>query len=67
MADSDILSTRMRNIIATVMPKIAATVAQKTSTSHSVVDLATAENWLVRDELLAIFKEAIARDLIPEV
>ncbi|CAD6585424.1 MAG: hypothetical protein ASARMPREDX12_001996 [Alectoria sarmentosa] len=27
---------------------------------------ATAENWVVRDELVAIYKEAIARDLSPE-
>lgn len=61
------LSSRMSSIIATVMPKIAITVAERNSTDHPRIDLATVENWVVRDELVAIYKEAIARELSPEV
>ncbi len=57
-------------MIASVMPKISATVAQRTTTGAAAaapIDLATAENWLVREEILGIYREALARDLGKEV
>ena len=61
------LSARMSSIIAAVLPKIAVTVSERTSTGSPKIDLATAENWLVRDELVAIYKEAIGCALNREV
>ena len=63
MIDSTGVSTRMSTVIAAVMPKIAVTVANKTSTATPNIDLATAENWLVRDELITLFMEAVAKNL----
>lgn len=63
MIDSNGVSTRMSTVIAAVMPKIAVTVANRTSTATPRIDLATAENWLVRDELVTLFMEAVAKDL----
>lgn len=67
MADPNGLSSRMSATIATVLPKIAVTVAERSHARASKIDLATAENWLVRHELVAIYKEAIARDFNREV
>ena len=63
MVDSNGVSARMSAIIAAVMPKIAVTVANITSTATPKIDLATAENWLVRDELVTLFMEAVAKNL----
>ena len=61
------LSSRMESIIATVLPRIAVTVAERSSAGRPKIDLSTAENWLVRRELLGIFKEAFAQDVNVEV
>ena len=67
MATPGGLSSRMSNVIASMLPKIAVTVSERSSTGPPKIDLATAENWLVRRELIAILKEAVARNLDPEV
>ncbi|UKZ45834.1 hypothetical protein TrVGV298_000027 [Trichoderma virens] len=41
------------------MPKIRAAVADRTQVDHPNIDLSTAENWLLRAELIDICKEAI--------
>ena len=61
------LPSRMRGIIATIIPKIAVTFAERNSADPPKVDFATAANWRVRDEVVAIYNEAVARDLYPEV
>lgn len=61
------LSSRMSNVIASVLPKIATTVGERSSKGPAKIDLATAENWLARRELIDIYKQAIAQDLDPQV
>lgn len=67
MANLDGLSSRMSNIIASVLPKIAVTISERSSNGPAKIDLATAENWLARRELIDIYKQAIAQDLDPQV
>ena len=57
----------MTGIVAAVLPRIAVTVAERSSAQLPKIDLATAENWLVRDELVGIYKEAFARDVTEDV
>lgn len=67
MTNPDGLSSRMTNIIAAVLPQIAVTVAERSSSGPPKIDLATAENWLVRRELVSIYKEAFATEANVEV
>ncbi|KAF1362624.1 PLP-dependent transferase [Lizonia empirigonia] len=56
------LSDRMRSTVESIMPKIATQVAQRSS-SNPPIDFSTAENWLIRSELVEFFKDTLARDL----
>jgi hypothetical protein len=67
MADVKHLSTRMHNSVASMLPQIAATVAERTSKSPPKIDLATAENWLLRPELLELCKDAFVAKLTASV
>lgn len=67
MADLEGLSARMSDNIVNILPKIAATITERTATGLVKIDLSTAENWLLRPELLALCKDAISRHLRPEV
>lgn len=57
----------MSSNIAAILPKIAATIAERTSTGPTKIDLSTAENWLLRPELLVLCKDAISRNLTTDV
>ena len=65
----------MSQITSTILPTISATIAERTSNdadadadaSTKKIDLATAENWLLRPELVALCKEAFVRNLNDEV
>lgn len=62
------LSDRGRSNVDNFMPKIAAVVAQKTEQrSAPIVDLSTAENWLMREELVALFKTTLFEHLCNDV
>ena len=61
--DSNVVSARISTIIAAVMLKIAITVANRTSTATFNIDLAIAKNWLIRDELIILFIETVAKNL----
>ena len=50
------LSMRMAHTVEGLLPGIDATVKNRAST---LIDLATAENWLIRDELVAQYKAGI--------
>jgi hypothetical protein len=67
MADVSGLSTRMRSSVAALLPKIAASIAERTSIGPAKIDLATAENWLLRPELITLCNDAIAQKLTEEV
>ena len=57
------LSARMKQTIEGLLPRIAA-VKDRSST---LIDLATAENWLIREELGSIYKAAIQNGLSSKV
>ncbi|KAK7530980.1 pyridoxal phosphate-dependent transferase [Phyllosticta citribraziliensis] len=59
------LSERMRGTVESVMPKIATQVAQRSS-SNPPIDFSTAENWLIRPELVEFFKDAIGKRLVKQ-
>ncbi|KAK4086358.1 hypothetical protein Purlil1_9204 [Purpureocillium lilacinum] len=56
------LSSRMQKTASAILPKIAATIAERTSAVRKI-DLATAENWLLRPEIVEICKNAIQENL----
>ena len=60
------LSDRMRSTVESVMPKIATQVAQRSS-SNPPIDFGTAENWLIRPELVEFFKNRISQELVEQV
>ena len=61
----------MDQITSTILPTLSATIAERTSNdadaSTKKIDLATAENWLLRPELVALCKEAFERNLNDKV
>ncbi|KAK8157459.1 pyridoxal phosphate-dependent transferase [Phyllosticta citrichinensis] len=59
------LSERMRGTVESIMPKIATQVAQRSS-SNPPIDFGTAENWLIRSELVDFFKDAISKRLVKQ-
>jgi hypothetical protein len=67
MADIKCLSRRMNKSVASMLPHIAATIAERTSKAPAKIDLATAENWLLRPELLEICKDAFVEKLTASV
>lgn len=60
------LSSRMQKMASAILPKIAATIAERTSAVRKI-DLATAENWLLRPEIVEICKNAIQENLTEAV
>ncbi|KAL9084060.1 MAG: hypothetical protein Q9165_008261 [Trypethelium subeluteriae] len=59
------LSMRGWSNVGAIMPKIRGAVAERSRLDNPNIDLATAENWLIRDEIINIYKDAIAKDLEP--
>ncbi|KAI0886469.1 1-aminocyclopropane-1-carboxylate synthase [Annulohypoxylon maeteangense] len=57
------LSKRGWDNVEAVMPKIKAAVAQRKIQNNTNIDLSTAENWLMRPELIEICKTAILEQL----
>ncbi|QYS97979.1 hypothetical protein H0G86_005180 [Trichoderma simmonsii] len=57
------LSQRSKAVVDDIMPKISAAVADRTRVDNPNIDLSTAENWLLRDELIEICKEAVSKDM----
>jgi histidinol-phosphate/aromatic aminotransferase/cobyric acid decarboxylase-like protein len=56
------LSERMCSTVESVMPKIATQLAHRNS-SNPPIDFSTAENWLIRPELVEFIKTAVAKEL----
>lgn len=54
--ESSHISSRMRDTILSISPRIDAALATKSA----CIDLATAENWLLRSELRNIYSASIA-------
>jgi hypothetical protein len=50
-----------------IMPKIKDVVAERLKKANTNIDLSTAENWLLRPELVALCKDAVAHNLSARV
>lgn len=61
------LSARGWANVAGIMPKIKGAVAERMSETRTNIDLSTAENWLIRPELVEICREAMVGQLRPKV
>lgn len=64
MTLTEILSPHMRDIVAAVLPTVSSNLSDRSSDK---IDLATAENWLIRPELQRLCKEAIQNHLTADV
>ncbi|KAF2014421.1 PLP-dependent transferase [Aaosphaeria arxii CBS 175.79] len=60
------LSKRGWATVEGILPKIKDVVAERSKKVNTNIDLSTAENWLLRPELIDICKDAIAQDLLPK-
>lgn len=60
------ISAHMSEKLLAILPKVSGTHASSQIVTPPI-DLSLAENLLLRDELLAFFKDAIAIDLKPKV
>ena len=60
------ISAHMSEKLLAILPKVSGTHASSQVVTPPI-DLSLAENLLLRDELLALFKDAIANDLNPKV
>lgn len=54
----------MQGVVTALLPKIESSVSGRKLNN---IDLATAENWLIRSELISLYKEAVQQHLVPEV
>ena len=61
------ISQRGWSNVAMIMPKIRGAVAERANKTSSNIDLSTAENWLIREEVLEICRTAIQDNLKPKV
>jgi aspartate/methionine/tyrosine aminotransferase len=59
-----VLSTRGEANVGAIMPKIKSAVSDRSTGVQ--IDLASAENWLIRPEVIVICKEAISSQLTPQ-
>ncbi|KIX09590.1 uncharacterized protein Z518_00670 [Rhinocladiella mackenziei CBS 650.93] len=57
------LSKRGWSNVDSIMPRIRAQVAERQAKQTTNIDLSTAENWLIRDELVELCKDAIVTNL----
>lgn len=61
------MSKRGFSNVEAIMPKIRAQVAERTKTTNFNIDLSTAENCLIRPEVMEIYKKAIQEGLSSSV
>ena len=61
------LSQRMSYTVAALLLKVSATIAERKFSTPCNIDLATAENWLIRPELVNLCKDAVAQSLEVDV
>jgi spore cortex formation protein SpoVR/YcgB (stage V sporulation) len=61
------MSRRGYSNVEAIMPKISAQVAERTKKINFHIDLSTAENCLIRPEIVQIYKTAIQEDLCSSV
>lgn len=61
------LSFRGAANVDAVLPRISAAVAERAKKDNPNIDLGTSENWLIRDELINLCREAIQERLLAKV
>jgi len=61
------LSTRGLGNVNAVLPKISAAVEERAKKGNKNIDMGTSENWLIRQELIALCKDAIQEGLAEKV
>jgi hypothetical protein len=61
------LSVRGAANIDSILPKITAQLAERMQTDNPKIDMSTSENWLMREELVKLYKDAIVQKLKPSV
>jgi hypothetical protein len=61
------LSERGWANVEAIMPKIKGAVSERMSNATSNIDLSTAENWLIRPELVELCRIAITEKVGPRV
>ena len=61
--DTKGLSQRGWSNVAGIMPRINAALEERKRRDNPNIDLATAENWLLRPELIELCKDAINKNL----
>ena len=61
------LSKRGGGSVAAILPKIKDAIERRLNPDSNLIDLSTAENWLIRSELVDLYKSSITQDLTPEV
>jgi hypothetical protein len=67
MADIKDLSKRMNKSVASMLPHIAATIAERTSKAPAEIDFATAEDWLLRPKVFEVCKDASVEKLTASI
>ena len=67
MASNMGLSPRGAGNVDAILEKINAAVKERANKTNSNIDLGTSENWLIRDELIEIYKLAIQNNLASKV
>jgi hypothetical protein len=67
MAAMNGLSKRGAANVDTILPRISAAVAERSDSTVVRIDMSTAENWLLRDEIIELTKEGILSSLSPHV
>lgn len=61
------LSSRGAGNVQTTLEKINAAVEERAKKDNDKIDLGTSENWLIRDELIGICKDAVKNKLVAKV
>lgn len=64
MATAMGLSVRGAANVDAILPRISAAVEERAKKENTNIDLGTSENWLIRDELIALSKDAVRDGLI---
>ena len=61
------LSQRGWANVGTIMPKIKGALKERVKQDNPNIDMASAENFLIRDEVIEICKRGIEKELLPKV
>lgn len=66
MATAMGLSVRGAANVDAILPRISAAVEERAKKENTNIDLGTSENWLIREELITLSKDAVRDGLLPK-